>query len=378
MLAIATTVLTRSRAAVEQRWRREGSLVPAVAGATVHNALMSTSTETPPHIQLEGPRAHYRLLPSGELGPATSADPAEAGCFAVFDWISKQVIWESRWDRFVHTPSGFCFDGRTMFICDLEGSSVFVVDLEDEPGRLLRRISHPYMNDIHGLRRTRRGLLVASSGTDVVLELDLEGRLVDEWWAAEHGYRDTPAGVLREAGRDREHRDRFYHTRIHTTHLNQAMFRDDDERLMLVVLFQQGQVIQVDRAAPGSTPVVVVDGLVRPHGLTRLPSGWAIASSAAAELVFLDDDFCRVGTVAVPHAGWLQDIALLSTGRILVNDVDNHRLLELAPPDWDVIDYLEYEPSWRMDEVAEVPSHLVAAFVSHRRSRTLSIGRPDA
>ena len=349
---------------MERRWRLEGGL-PPVDGTRVRNALTTGPAQAPPHLVLETPRPLYRLPAEGELGPAALGEPGNAGCMVVFDWTTKQPVWESAWGNVVYTPSGFCFDHATMFVNDLEGSSVFAVDMVERPGRLLRRISHPYLNDIHGLTRTRRGLLVASSGTDLVLELDLDGRLLYEWWAAEHGLDRSPAGLRREAGRGCEHRNRYYHTRMQTTHLNAARFRDESERLMLVVLFHQGQVVQVDRdAASGQHPTVLVDGLARPHGLTRTSDGWLIASSAAAELVLLDDDFSVTGRVGIDGGGWLQDVTMLADGHVLVNDVDNHCVLELAPPAWTVLDRVAYDPNWRMAELAELPSDLAMAFAA--------------
>lgn len=362
MLGVVASFFTKNHAAMVRRWQREGGL-PPVPGNRVMNPLTSGQTTTPAYLELEGPRPNYRLLGDGEIGPASLGDPEDAGCMVVFDWTAKRPIWESSWGTVVYTPSGFCFDRDVMYVSDLEGSAVFAVDMVRQPGRLLQRISHPYMNDIHGLRRTRRGLLVASSGTDVVLEIDTDGRLVYEWWAADHGYRVSPAGLHRSAGRGREHRDRFYHTRMQATHLNAATFRDDDERLMLVVLFHQGQVIQVDRdQTGGAPPVVLVDGLARPHGLTRTPDGWLIASSAAAELLTFDENFDLTGRYPVDGGGWLQDVTMLSTGNVLVNDVDRHCVLELAPPAWQVAGRLDYHPNWRMDEIAQLPPRPAAAF----------------
>jgi hypothetical protein len=361
---VIASVFTKNRAVVEQRWREEGGL-PPVDGTRVRNLLTAGPVETPSELVLESARADYRLPRDGELGPASFGDPDDAGCLAVFDWATKRPAWESSWGNMVYTPSGFCVDGDVMYLSDLEGSSVFEVDLHREPGRLLRRITHPYMNDLHGLTRTRRGLLLASAGTDVVLEIDLDGRLLYEWWAAEHGYEYAPTGHRRPSGRGREHRDRYYHTRIQTTHLNGARFVDHDERLMLVVLFHQGQIVRVDRdAPPGTRPEVLVDGLARPHALTRIESGWLVASSAAAELVILDEDFAVTGRHAPVGAGWLQDVTVLSDGHVLVNDVDNHCLLELVPPDWSTAGRTPYDPNWRMNQIAELPPHLVEAFVN--------------
>ena len=104
------------------------------------------------------------------------------------------------------------------------------------------------MNDLHGLERTSRGLLVVCSGTDAIIELDLHGHLLYEWWAADHGFTAGPARIQREAGHGHEHRDKFYHTRYQSTHVNTAVFQDRTERFILALLFHQGQLVRIDRA----------------------------------------------------------------------------------------------------------------------------------
>lgn len=61
----------------------------------------------------------------------------------------------------------------------------------------------------------------------------MDGNLLYEWWAGEHGYTTTLSGHERQAGRGQEHRDQNYHTQYHATHVNEATFRDLDERFLL-------------------------------------------------------------------------------------------------------------------------------------------------
>jgi hypothetical protein len=216
---------------------------------------------------------------------------------------------------------------------------------------------------MHSFIRTRRGLLVSCSGIDLILELDLEGNLLYEWWAGEFGFTTTPSGKERLPGHDLEHRDQYYHTRYHATHLNTATFRDDEERYILCLLFHQGQLIQIDRSLPAGqqTPQLLLEGLARPHGLKKTPLGWLTCNSLSKEVLLLDNDM-HIKQRIEYDGGWIQDCTMLSNGRILLNDVDNHRLVELDGARWYITNVTPYPTAWRMGELHEVPTGYDCAF----------------
>ncbi len=346
------------------RWAREGGL-PPVSGTVVNNPLTSGPVETPPGLVLCGVREDYRLPQEGEMAAACLGDPLLAGGLVVLDWESREFVWQSTWGNLIYTPAGFCFADRFLYVNDLQGCSVFQIAIESQTGRPVTRISHPYMNDLHGLERTSRGLLVACSGTDAIIEIDLDGRLLYEWWAADHGFTAGPARIPHEDGRGREHRDKFYHTRYQSTHVNTAVLQDRAERFILALLFHQGQLVRIDRARPQSQQEaqVVLDGLARPHGLEQADDGWILCSSAACELILLDGDF-QVRKCIRMDAGWLQDCTMLSNGHVLLNDVDNHALIELGGSDFGVVKKWVYPEDWRIDEILEVPREDERAFLA--------------
>src|ERR1700728_3688305 len=105
----------------------------------------------------------------------------------------------------------------------------------------------------------------------------MEGNAVWEWEAAEHGCYVSPSGYSRTAGRGKEHRDQYYHTRYQSTHLNCANVRDPgDDSLILAMIFHQGLLVEIDRSLPpeDQKPRVILEGLARPHGLEKIPGGW--------------------------------------------------------------------------------------------------------
>jgi hypothetical protein len=362
-MLLAASVYTTQSEGLRKRWKLEGGL-PPVPGQKVNNAGTSGSAaaKTPLSWDKEG----YRFLPDEELGPTLQAEADYAGTFVVYDWDTREIIWQANWGQLLGNPAGYCFADDRMYVNDFEAGNIFEVSLSPEhPGKLLRRISNPYFNDLHSLERTKRGLLAASCGTDLVIEVDLQGHVLWEWWAAEHGYTQTPSGEPRSSGRGKEHRNIYYHTRFQTTHVNCAVVRDFDaeERYILCLLFHQGQLLQIDRSVPADQQKgeVILDGLARPHSLEKIPGGWVFCNSLSKELVILNDDL-QVREKVFYDGGWIQDCTRLPNGNLVLNDVDNTVLIEFAAPDWKIVSRTPYPDTWRMGEIVLVPHPHETAF----------------
>jgi hypothetical protein len=362
-MLVAATIFTTQKDQIVQRWKLEGG-IPRVPGQKVDNPMLNADPATLSKIPLTWRKEDFILLPDGVIAPVTANSAPYSGMMVVYDWDSKEVIWKSDWGNRLLMPSGYCFADGVIYLNDLEGASIFVVDIEREPGRLLKRISHPYLNDLHSLVRTRRGVLVTSSGNDAIFEFDLDGNLLWEWWATEHGYTVSPSGKERTSGRGQEHRDQYYHTRYHATHVNTAVMRDQSDRYVLALLFHQGQLIQIDRSLPGAEQhaEVLLEGLARPHILEKFDGGWLSCNSLGKELLILDNHL-QIATRIPYDGGWIQACTRLSNGHILLNDVDMNRLVEFAGvAPFGIIGTTPYDINWRMGELVEVPKHHEAPF----------------
>ncbi|MGA8437548.1 MAG: hypothetical protein WB762_19215 [Candidatus Sulfotelmatobacter sp.] len=362
-MLVAASIFTTQKDQIVQRWKLEGG-VPRVPGQKVDTPTVNGDPGMLPDIPLTWRKEDFILLPDGAIAPVTTNSAPYTGMMVVYDWDSKDVIWKSDWGNRLLTPAGYCFADGVIYLNDLEGASIFVVDLEHEPGRLLKRFSHPYLNDLHSLVRTGRGVLVTCSGNDAIFELDLNGNLLWEWWATEHGYSISPSGKERTSGRGQEHRDQYYHTRYHATHVNTATMRDESERYVLSLLFHQGQLIQIDRSLPEAEQhaEVLLEGLARPHTLEKFNGGWLCCNSLAKELLVLDDNL-KIAAHIPYDGGWIQDCTRLSNGHILVNDVDMSRVVEFAgSAPFEMIGITPYDANWRMAELVEVPKHHEASF----------------
>jgi hypothetical protein len=368
-MLLAASVYTTQNERLRARWKLEGGL-PPVPGQKVHTSL-TTGTAQPSAEQTKVPltwlKEEYRFLPNENLGPTMDAASDYSGTFVVYDWDTRNIIWQSDWGNVLGNPAGYCFADGFIYMNDFEAGNIFRIGIEPEPGKLLQRISNPYFNDLHSLERTSRGLLAACCGTDLVVEVDLKGNVLWEWWAAEHGYSLTPSGEERQSGRGGEHRNRYYHTRYQATHVNCATVRDfapGKERYILCLLFHQGKLLQIDRSLPPEKQEgeVILEGLARPHSLEKIPGGWIFCNSLSKELVLLDDNLKVTGNI-VYDGGWIQDCTRLPNGNVVLNDVDNTVLVEFAPPNWEIVNRTNYPNSWRMGELVVVPTEHEQAFL---------------
>jgi hypothetical protein len=361
---LAASVSTTRKDLLVERWARERQLLGP------HR--MQDGALLEGDIVLRGVKSGFRLPQPGELGPAFTDERGEAGLFAVFDWSSGEIVWQRSWGSMLLAPFGFCFADGVMYLVDEWGCSVLVVDVFDQPGTLLRRISHPYLSDVHSVYRTSRGLLVTSSGTDLIVELDLDGNLLYEWWAAEHGYTRAESGDTRTSGRGQEHRDKLYHTRYQTTHVNDALFRDPEERYLLALLQKQGQLIQIDRERPEADQDarVLVDGLVYPHGLRRTPTGWMVTSTGSNEVLMLDEAFRFVDRIFY-RSPWIHDALLLSSGDVVLNDPTRSVMVQFGGPRWKITRTVSYPTNWRLFRLVELSDGYEQGF-GQSRSQTTS------
>jgi hypothetical protein len=373
-MLIAASVITTRMGKLKARWKLEGG-IPPVPGQKVNTS--TTTGSALADIPLTWKKLDFTIPPPGTIGDVVQGTPDYAGTFVVYDWETHRIIWQSDWGNRLVTPAGVCFADGFLYVADLEGANLFRIDADGDPGTLLKRISHPYLNDVHSLERTTGGLLTTCSGNDLIIELDMEGNAIWEWWGAEHGFDVSPSGNSRTSGRGKEHRDQYYHTRYQSTHLNCANVRDPgDDRLILAMIFHQGLLVEIDRSLPpeDQKPRVILEGLARPHGLEKIPGGWLLANSLAKELLLLDEDLA-IATRIDYDGGWIQDCTRLPNGNILLNDVDNHVLVEFAGPPWKIDFQMNYDPEWRMGELVVVPQPHEQAFsaVGERQERLTSV-----
>jgi len=203
----------------------------------------------------------------------------------------------------------------------------------DARGEIDLEIRSPFFNLPRTLQRTEHGLLIASSGIDCVLEIDLTGELLWAWWATDHGYDVLKSGKRRELKKGIDHRFRCYPSHEQTTHVNSAIVDPHDPSKVLAVLFYQGCIVRIDRATQAHE--VVASGLNGPHHVRGSPSGYMVSNTRAGVVQLYDRDFRPAGEVFGSNRNvpvvfrWTQDALATPFGTHLVADGNRFRILEV-------------------------------------------------
>lgn len=205
-------------------------------------------------------------------------------------------------------------------------------------------------NDLHTLRETPKGILVASSGTDSIFEISRDGReVVWSWWAREQGFPVDAHGINRESERSLDHRNLFYNTWQRTTHVNSALPFDDHS--ILATFFHQGIMCNINRTTGHVTPII--SDLRRPHALrwsadnriTFADTGRGIAyRGKISENVFTEENRIAIKT------NWLQDCQHVNGMWILVDA--EHARVYFADLGQNVLAYDQFDPEWDFFEVS--------------------------
>ena len=200
-------------------------------------------------------------------------------------------------------------------------------------GEIDLEIRSPLFNLPRTVRRTENGLLIASSGIDAIIEIDLAGNVLWSWWGTDHGYDLLKSGERRKVEKGLDHRTRCYPSHAQTTHLNSAIVDPHDPSKVLAVLFYQGAIIRIDRESREHE--VVADGLNGPHHVRGTKDGYLVSNTRAGVVQTYDREFRRLAEVAgsrrnVPKViRWTQDVLPTPYGTHVIADGNRFRVLEV-------------------------------------------------
>jgi hypothetical protein len=214
-------------------------------------------------------------------------------------------------------------------------------------------VSSPLFNALHSISRTERGYLVASTGLDLILEINRKGEILWSWWATDHGFDFTPTGSRRVLDKSADYRAVQFGTLAQTTHINSAAELPDGR--VLASLFHQGMVIAIDRETGAWQPVL--EGLDHPHAVRILDkSHFTVADTVhgKALLARIDEGSGHGIVEQAVDAGtdWLQDCRYDTEydSWILVDGKNSRLILRGSRSGDKSIAQINLDPEWRLYE----------------------------
>jgi len=289
---------------------------------------------------------HGALKDKGKVGTdkPIGKDVDLGGLLVKFDWGKKRVISTKK----IACPSGFDFKNHLIYVNSMRENTIYVLDFDFNA---YRRIDNQYFNDLHSLNSTNRGTIVTSTGLDTILEVDDAGKILFDWWAIDNGFDRDQYGNQRIINRSIDHTNIDYPTLLQTTHINSAIYMDNNEEDILASLFHQGKILKID--AKTKKACVLLDDLTNPHSIYSLNNGEYIISDTQGHRIILFDIHGQIIKELKGDFNWIQDSIRLSNGNFLVADSNNHKILEIDSSG-KIMDSHNYSKNWKIYQIKEV------------------------
>ncbi|MGC9309476.1 MAG: hypothetical protein ACP5D2_02150 [Candidatus Nanoarchaeia archaeon] len=205
--------------------------------------------------------------------------------------------------------------------------------------KIIERIKNNLFNDIHFIENFKDShLLVSSTGTDSLIEIDISKKVPSwTWLATEQGYNKNPLGKIREINRDKDYSKVDTITPEHTTHLNSAIYKDEIN--ILGVLFHQGKLILINKNTNNSK--VLLEGLKCPHSIRKISRGYVLSNTLNGEIIILDNNLNIINKIKRDF-NWLQDAIELKDGTFLIIDSNNYRICKINS-EGEILDTLSFK-----------------------------------
>ena len=278
-------------------------------------------------------------------------EPPLGGKFIIINWFNKEIVYQLDLDA----PAGFFIDFNHLYIANNRLNYISIIDLKT---RLeIRRINNRAFNCLHSIHLVEdQTILVTSTGIDAIIETNLQGETLNDWYATEHDYTLTPKGEQRNVSRDINHQHFIYPTLNQTTHINSAIILD--EQHFLATLFHQGLLVRIDRRSGKSK--ILLSSLKCPHGIKRFKSvteneiEWMLCNTKRNEILFLNNSFTIVRKMSFEDVNWLQDVSQIQNGHIIIADANNSRIIEIDPVLNTVTSEFSYSSDWRIYQISDL------------------------
>lgn len=237
------------------------------------------------------------------------------GCITIIDLhINEDRAPEILAEKDLNIPYGAYFHeelGELLVCCSMN-----IVGIKN--GEIVRIINNNLFNNLHSIEPSKNGLLITSTGTDSIIEIDPQQPEIPkwEWIATEHGFSKTPLGLTRLIDKSVNYqKEGNISTKKHTTHLNSAIEYDEDH--ILATLFHQDKLIKINRKTKNFE--VIFEDLVNPHGIHKHQDGYIISDTRGNRAIIMDKHF-NVTRVLENGYDWVQDSIEFAENTLVAND----------------------------------------------------------
>lgn len=240
------------------------------------------------------------------------------GRLILLDWEAGEVLA----DMAVTGVSGLATLDQTVVAGSWIDQCVYMLDQHGGVAAL----THPWFNYIHSVDITPGGtLLLASAGSDLIIELTPNGEVVWHWFGPEHGYDSCPDGSAAFFDRSADYRCMRRSTGEQAMHVTSAVF--ESKHIILATLFHQGTLVAIDRETGRAQ--TLLGGLRRPHGLHRCGGGFILSDTLGHRALLLDRELAVRSEIPF-GSQWLQDTIVTSAGTYLT--LENVHIDQLPEP----------------------------------------------
>jgi hypothetical protein len=240
------------------------------------------------------------------------------GRLVVLDWAAGEVVAE----KAIPGATGIATWDQVVVACSWIDQCCYLV----RPDEDVVSITHPWFNYLHSVDRTPRGtLLLASAGSDVIMEITSNGEVIWEWFGPEHGYDTRPNGTALHVDRNIDYRPLRKGTTDQAMHVTSATLMADGT--LLATLFHQGTLVAIDRTTGRAR--TILSGLRCPHGIHRWGDA-ALLSDTLGHRILVLDEHLRVSSEVPFGTQWLQDAIPSSAGTYLA--LENVHIEQLPEP----------------------------------------------
>lgn len=277
------------------------------------------------------------------------------GRLVLLDWSNGSVLA----DTCIPGVSGIAVRDDMVIACSWIDQCVYAL----RGRKKVFAVTHPWFNYIHSIDVTSRNTyLLSSAGSDLIVEITVDGQVVWEWFGPEHGYVTRPEGAVAFFDRSADYRSMRRSTSEQAMHVTSAILLP--QQTVLATLFHQGQLISIDRATGDVT--LKLDGLSKPHAIHRREEGFMLCDTLGHRILLIDDAL-NVSSEIICGSQWLQEAIFTSAGTYLTLEnvhIDqmpesclNNRLSEIDGAGTELAS-LEVEPDYRLFAACEVSEAL--------------------